>query len=206
VYVNQVAGTEAGLGGGWFDYFENPVAFPPIFERDNRLADWFTGSLEGEFDLRVEYRRITDPAGSYHHSNVVTIKMHNYQMVASITATPVIDFSKDVDLVIDGGDCHSYPKTTIINGHLRVVDPFFWTWGLDLEPATHTHGAAATPSCRTYVSLADNGDGNLAWSLDTSPMDKCGYTLTVRGYDRTIINNNGAIVHSAGKAVGFAVV
>ncbi len=37
-------------------------------------------------------------------------------------------------------------------------------------------------------------------------MDKCGYTLTVRGYDRTIINNNGAIVHSAGKAVGFAVV
>ncbi len=206
IYVSQIAGTEPGLGGGWFDYVENPVAFPPIFERDNRLADWFTGGLEGDFDLRVEYRRTTDVAGFYHHSNVVTIKLHNYQMVASTTATALIDFSKDVDLVIDGGDCHSYTKSTMINGHLRVIDPFFWTWGLDLQPATHTHGAAASPSCRTYTSLADSGDANRAWSLDTSPLDKCGYTLTLRGYDRTIINNNGAIVHSASKAVGFAVV
>jgi hypothetical protein len=206
IHSNQIAGTEPGLGGGWFDYVENPVASPPIFERDNRLADWQTGSLEGQFDLRVEYRRTTDAPGFYHHSNIVTITLHNYQMLASTAATAAIDFSKDVDLVIDGGDCHSYKKTTSINGHLRVIDPFFWAWGLDLEPSTHTNGAAAVPSCRTYTSLADNGDGSLAWTLDTSPMDKCGYTLTLRGYDRTIINNNGAIVHSAAKAVGFAVV
>src|SRR5258705_7722265 len=142
VHSNQIAGTEPGLGGGWFNYVENPVASPPIFERDNRLADWYTGTLEGQFDLRVEYRRTTDAPGFYHHSNIVTITLHNYQMVASTTATAVIDFSKDVDLVIDGGDCHSYKKTTSINGHLRVIDPFFWAWGLDLEPSTHTHGAA----------------------------------------------------------------
>jgi hypothetical protein len=154
----------------------------------------------------VEYRRVTDAPGFYLHSNIVAITLHNYQMVASTTATAVIDFSKDVDLVIDGGDCHSYTQKETINGHLRVVDPYFWTWGLDLQPATHTNGAAAVPSCRTYTALADGGDGILAWSLVTKPMDKCGYTLTLRGYDRTIINNNGAIVHSAAKAVGFSVI
>jgi len=208
VYVSQIAGTEPGLGGGWFSYVENPVAFPPIYERDNRLADWSTGLLEGDFDLRVEYRRATDPAGAYHHSNVVTIRLHNYQMVASIVASAVIDSGKDVDLVIDGGDCHSYTKNpaAVINGHLRVVDPYFGSWSLDLQPATHTNGTVPNPSCRTYISLSDIGDGNLAWSLNTSQMDKCGYTLTIRGYDRTILNSNVASAHSAGKAVGFAVI
>jgi hypothetical protein len=203
---SQIAGTEPALGGGWFDYLENPAAFPPIFERDNRLADWNTGSLEGVYDLRLEYRRTIDAPGFYHSSSVVTITLHNYNLVASIVANPTIDLSRDLDLVIDGGDCHSYSKSTVIDGHLRVIDPFFWTWSLDLQPATHTNGAAASPSCRTYTSLADNGDVNLAWSLDTNPLDKCGYTLTLRGYDRTIISNNGAIVHSAAKAVGFGVI
>jgi hypothetical protein len=205
-YVSEIAGTEPGLGGGWFSYAENPVASPPIFERDNRLADWFTGSLEGDFDLRVEYRRTTDPVGFYHHSSVVTLKLHNHQMVASTTATTVIDLSKDVDLVIDGGDCHSYAKSTTINGHLRVVDPFFGRWSLDLQPATHSHNAHASPACRNYTTLTDTGDANLAWSLDTSPMDKCGYTLTLVGSDRTIVDSNAASSHSGAKAVGFAVV
>ena len=61
-----IAGTEPGCGSGWFDYLENPLAFPPIFERDNRLGDWVTGALEGEFDLRVEYRRTSDAPGTFH--------------------------------------------------------------------------------------------------------------------------------------------
>ena len=137
--------------------------------------------------------------------------------MASTTASAAIDFSKDLDLVIDGGDCHSYAKGGSFTGHLRVQDPYFWTWGFELQPATHTNGAfpvydnplpppPTVPACRTYTSLADSGDSNLKWTLDTTPMDKCGYALILRGYDRTIINNNGAIVHSASKAVGFSVV
>ena len=64
---------------------------------------------------------------------------------------------------------------------------------------------APVPQCRTYTSLADPGDANLPWTLDTTPMDKCGYTLTLWGYDRTIIDSNGAIVHWNRKAVGFSV-
>jgi len=114
-------------------------------------------SILDPINARVRNLSADASANQTHHSNVVTIKLHNYQIMASVTATAVIDFSKDVDLVIDGGDCHSYSKTATISGHLRVIDPYFWMWGLDLQPATHTHGAAATPSCRTYLSLADNG-------------------------------------------------
>ncbi len=205
-YVTQVASTEPGLGGGWFDYIENPVAVPPILERDNRLADWYTGALEGIYDLRLEYRQVSDPAGFYYKSSVVTITVHNHNFVASTVATPTLDFTKDLDLVITGGDCFAYSQGDSFNGQLRVVDPYFWTWNLDLEPATHTHGTEAVPSCRTYNSLADSGDASLGWSLDTTNLDKCGYTLTLRGYDRTIIDNNGAVVHSNSKAVGFSVI
>lgn len=206
VPVAQVAGSEPGLGGGWFDYLENPVAAPPVFERDNMLAAWSTGALEGAYDLRLEYRRVTDPAGFYRSSSVVTIVLHNYQMTPSITATPTIDFTKDLDLVIDGGDCHSYSKGATFQGHLRAVDHFFWRWDFDLQPATHTNGANASPACRTYGSLVDGGDGNLLWSLDTSPLAKCGYTLMLRAYDRTILNSGSSYGHSAAKAVGFSVV
>ncbi len=206
VPVFQTAGTEPGLGGGWFSYMENPLAAPPIFEMDSRLADWSTGALEGDFDLRLEYRKVTDPAGLYHASQVVSIKLHNYQMVASATANSLIDFTKDLDLVIDGGDCHSYSQSTKIFGHLRAIDPYFGGWSLELQPSTHTNGTVAQPSCRTYTSLVDSGDANLAWTLDTSKLDKCGYTLMFHGTDRTIINNNGASMHTANKAVGFSVI
>ena len=146
------------------------------------LADWATGSLEGEFDLRLEYRRTADPSGAFHISDVVTIVLHNEPMTANNIAASAIDVSQDVDLVIDGGDCHSYTKGSSFSGHLRVVDQYFGGWSLDLQPSTHTHNAAPSPRCRTYSSLADGGDGNLGWTLDTSLMDKCGYTLTLVGY------------------------
>ena len=202
----QLSGSEPGCGSGWFDYLENPLAAPPIFERDNLLADWATGSLEGEFDLRLEYRRTADPSGAFHTSDVVTIVLHNEPMTANNIAAPAIDVSQDVDLVIDGGDCHSYTKGSSFSGHLRVVDQYFGGWSLDLQPSTHTHNAAPSPRCRTYSSLADGGDGNLGWTLDTSLMDKCGYTLTLVRYDRTIINNNTSSSHANHKAVGFSVV
>jgi hypothetical protein len=47
------------------------------------------------------------------------------------------------------------------------------------------------------------------WQLHTIQsgvaLDPCGYTLTLRAYDRAIINSNGAVVHQASKAVGFCV-
>jgi hypothetical protein len=203
--VNQVASVEPGLGGGWFDYVEDPTTTPPTYEIDARLADWVTGGLEGVYDLRLEYRRHTDPAGFYLRSASVTITLHNHNFTTNVVPGVALDPSLDLDIVILGGDCHSYTQGATINGALRVIDPYFWTWTLDVQPASHVHGAAVTPACRVYASLADGGDTSASYTIDTSVLDKCGYALILRGYDRTIRSNNGAAVHSAAKAVGFSV-
>ena len=190
---------------GWFDYLEDPTASPPIFERDNLLAWWSTGALEGAYNLRLEYYRVSAPL-VIHQSATVTIMLDNTNYIRTLIPAPVLDLSQTLDLVIDGGDCHSYEKGATINGHLRAVDTHFWKWTLDIQPASHTHGAATVPPCRSYGSLVDDGDGNAVWSLDTSPLDKCGYALTLAAYDRAIVNSNGAVVHWNYKAVGFSIV
>ena len=186
---------------------EDPLAALPIYERTSLLANWQTGSLNGEYDLRLAYTMdypIT-PASLIHYSNVVTIVLDNVNYVASPTANSVVDTASTLDIVIDGGDCHAYDKGVTIDGHLRAIDRHFWLWTLDLQPATHTNGAQASPQCRSYASLADGGDSNAEWHLDTSKLDKCGYTLTIRAYDRVILNSNAALKHENSKAVGFSV-
>lgn len=193
---------------GWFPYLENPLALPPILERTSRLAVWNTGSLNGHYKIRMIYTKDypVTPSSVIHYSDVVTIKLDNINYTVSPTPNSTVDTAYSLDLVIDGGDCHSYSKGTIINGHLRALDTHFWRWILELQPTTHTHGTVPLPRCRSYASLADNGDANAAWTLDTSALDKCGYTIMLHGYDRAIINSNGAVVHYNKKAVGFSVV
>jgi len=194
---------------GWIPYEEDPTATPPILERTSLLAWWNTGSLEGLYDLRLAYTKdypITSSSVIY-YSQVITITLDNTNYTVSPTPNAVVDPAYNLDLVIDGGDCHSYNKQKdTIKGHLRALDKYFWKWVLELQPTTHTHGTQASPPCRSYSSLVDQGDTNVQWSLDTTNLDKCGYTLTLWAYDRTIVNSNGAIVHWDKKAVGFSVV
>ena len=196
---------------GWFPYQENPLASPPILEERARLATWNSSGLEGHYDLRLAYT--TDYPGlnpaNIHYSDVVTLVIDNDGFSVSPTANVAVDPAFDLDIVIDGGDCHHYVQGDVIQGHLRAKDKHFWQWSLDLQPSTHTHGLQASPHCRSYGSLVDDGDDNAVWQLHTIQsgvaLDPCGYTLTLRAYDRAIINSNGAVVHQASKAVGFCV-
>ncbi len=191
---------------GWFPYQEDWTANPPILERTALLGWWQTAALpDGAYDIRLAYSTDYPTLSVITFSPTVTIILDNTQFVVSPTPNAVVDGSSTLDLVIDGGDCHSYQKGGHISGHLRALHDHFWAWTLDIQPSTHSHGAAAVPQCRSFGSLADTGDGNAPWSLDTTPLDKCGYTLTLRASDRTIVNSNGAIVHSGSKAVGFSV-
>jgi len=193
---------------GWFPYLEDPLAQYPILESTSCLARWSTGSLNGTYDLRLIYTKdypITSTS-VIHYSQIKTIVLDNTGFsVDKYNANPAVDPNFRLDIVIDGGDCHNYKQGTKILGHLRAIDSYFWKWRLDLQPTTHTNGVIASPSCRSYSSLSDHGDGNAAWSLETKNLDPCGYTLTLWAYDRTIVNSNGAIVHLARKAVGFSI-
>jgi hypothetical protein len=193
---------------GWFPYLENWLVTPPILERTALLAHWNTGTIEGEYDLRLAYTKVyPNPSPSdIQYSELVTIVVHNRDFTVSPTPNSVVDTGFDLDLVIDGGDCHSYLQKGIINGHLRAINDYFWKWELRPEPATHTHGTQTSPACKSYGSLTDKGYSNAPWTLDTTSLDKCGYTATLWAYDRTIVNSNGAVVHRQWKAVGFSVV
>ena len=197
---------------GWFPYLEDMTVSPPIFEERALLAVWSTGSLEGHYDLRLIYTDDDpyDPSAVIHASDVVTIVLDNTNFTVNPVATNAVDTGYALDLVIDGGDCHSYAQNATIHGHLRARDKHFWKWVLELQPTTHTHGLQASPRCKSYGSLSDQGPTNDAWQLaitqGTAKLDKCGYTLTLWAYDRTIVNSNGAIVHWNKKAVGFSVI
>jgi hypothetical protein len=192
---------------GWFPYQEDWTASPPILERTALLAAWNTAALpDGAYDIRLAFSTDYPALSVITYSPVVTIILDNTEFVVSPTANTAIDATSTLDIIIDGGDCHAYQQgIDNITGQLRALHDHFWFWTLDLQPVTHTHNTQPVPRCRSFNSLADQGDADTAWSLNTAQLDKCGYTLTLWAWDRTIVDSNGAIEHMASKAVGFSV-
>jgi hypothetical protein len=187
---------------GWYVYTPNPAV--EIYSWDYYLGVLQAGALaDGDYTIRFEY---TDEIGNPVQADVFSIVVCNKGMVVSPTANTSVDMSYDLDLVIDGGDCHSYsPGSPKIDGHLRVVHPYFGWWSLELEPASHTHGVKPSPETRSYSSLGDNGDSNAPWSLDTMLLDPCGYTVSLHARSRVILNSSpGYWPYYGPKAVGFA--
>lgn len=199
---------------GWLEYQENAVAFPAVFERTAKLSTWNTNGLpDGAYDLRLAYTTDNPSAGTPSHiaySLTKTIMLCNTGFALSAAVPPLagLDLSATLDLVITGGDCRKYSKQAneTVQGELRVAHPYFGSWNLDLQPTSHTHGITPTPVSREFVTPPDTGDAAEAWTLAVGGLDACGYTITLWGYDRTIIDSNGAIVHWNRKAVGFSVV
>lgn len=187
---------------GWYEYKQNPTTH--IFSTDNYLAGWNAGAkADGVYTIRFIH---TDEFNNEVIADEFSIMICNKGMEVSPTANAVVDFSKDLDLVIDGGDCHSYTAASpSISGHVRAVHPYFAWWALVLEPASHTHGTSPVPPSRTHATLADTGDANASWSLDTTPLDPCGYTVSLNAHTRVILNSNpGYFPYYGPKAVGFA--
>lgn len=195
--------TQTADSDGWFIY--KPDAPTHIFTNDdNHLANWNTGGLEdGTYTLRFEY---TDEVGTELIADELSIIITNKGMSVSPTANASVSPAHDLDLVIDGGDCHSYtPSDSLINGHVKAVHDYFALWTLELQPTAHTHDIIPTPAGRTYSSLGDNGDANSTWTLDTTKLDPCGYTVSLMARTRVILNSDPGYLPLYGpKAVGFA--
>jgi hypothetical protein len=198
IYLTQSADTE-----GWFNYLPDPTNH--IFSNDdNHLANWNTGGLaDGTYTIRFEY---TDVFGHSLIGDEFSIVICNKGITVSPTPNTVVDSSYNLDLVIDGGDCHSYtPADSIIHGHVRAVHPYFALWYVDLQPSSHTHGVVPIPTGRSYSSLTDQGDANAPWTLNTALLDPCGYTVSLLARTRVILNSNPGYFPLYGpKAVGFA--
>ena len=186
---------------GWFTYKQNPAV--GLYNVNNYLAHWdATSKDDGAYTIRFVH---TDEFNNEVIADQFTIIVNNKPMTISPTANATVDTAFDLDLVIDGGDCHSYSANDpTINGHLRAVHPYFADWSLDLQPTSHTHGTLPAPISRSYSALGDNGDANGTWSLDTSALDPCGYTVSLSAHTRVILNSSSNFPYYAPKAVGFA--
>lgn len=187
---------------GWFTYKQNAAA--GLYNEDNHLAWWNTGGLtDGSYTIKLLY---TDEFGTEQTGDLFSMIINNKPMTVSPTANTVVDNGFDLDEVIDGGDCHSYTDASpTINGHLRATHPFFASWSLQLEPTTHTHGTIPSPTSRSYSALGDTGDSNTVWTLNTAPLDPCGYTVSLLASTRVILNSSTQFPLYGPKAVGFAV-
>jgi hypothetical protein len=197
-----ISNTQSADADGWFVY--QPDAPGHIFTNDdNHLANWSTAGLDdGTYTLRFEY---TDEVGNPLIGDEFSIIITNKGMSVSPTANASVDPAYNLDLVIDGGDCHSYtPSDSIIHGHVKAVHEYFALWTLELQPTSHTHGIIPSPDSRTYSFLGDTGDGNFAWTLDTAKLDPCGYTVSLMARTRVILDSDGQLPLYGPKAVGFA--
>ncbi|MCW3126850.1 MAG: hypothetical protein JWO03_2508 [Bacteroidetes bacterium] len=187
---------------GWYIYKDN--IYTSMHNVDSYLCSWNANTKpDGLYTIRFEH---TDEFGNISaDTDQFVIMVCNKGMSISPTANTSVDTAYDLDLVIDGGDCHSYtPGDPTINGHLRAVHPYFSSWSIALQPTTHTHGVTPVPVSRIVTSPADNGDANAVWSLDTSSLDPCGYTVSIGAHTRVILNSNMQLPYYAPKAVGFA--
>ena len=98
---------------GWFIYRQNPAI--GLYNTNNYLAHWdATSKDDGVYTIRFVH---TDEFNNDVIADQFTIIVNNKKMTISPTANAVIDAAFDLDLVIDGGDCHSYSANDpVING------------------------------------------------------------------------------------------
>ncbi len=187
---------------GWFEYLDNFPANKKV------LGDYLVGFSSGvvtdeAVTLRVSVRVNGGPEVVVDEFD---LQIDNTPTITSPTPNASVDMSSDVDIVIDGLDCKLYKKgvTTQINGHLRAKHRHFNAWQLDLQPSAHANGAAPTPNFRAHGSVNDPGNDNLPWSLDLTPMDECGYTVSLVVSSRVIQNSTPILFPTVGvKYVGF---
>jgi hypothetical protein len=189
---------------GWFVYKQNPAI--GLYNIYNYLAGWnASGMTDGTYTIRFVH---TDELNNEVIADQFSIIVCNKGMTISPTANTSVDLAYDIDLVIDGGDCKFYkPEAPIITGHVRATHPYFASWSLDLQPTAHTNGAVPVPASRSYSALGDTGDTGIdpsgKWTLDTTPMHVCGYTVSLGAHTRVILNSWAGFPHYVPKAVGF---
>lgn len=89
-------------------------------------------------------------------------------------------------------------------GLLKVVHPYFGRYDLDLQPDSSSTLVPSAGQPLDCQSLIDDGPEAGTWSLDTAALPRCGYTVRLQGWDRTLVND-GNSNHYGVKYVGFAV-
>jgi hypothetical protein len=109
---------------------------------------------------------------------------------------PLTVYSPQVELHITSpsGDCGDVKVGNVIHGTYSVTDHFFGTLGLSLVPIT-VGGIPqpinpVIPSGPTLYPAAGTFGTSGIWTLDTTGMTPCGYTVVLSAWDRALVSDS----------------
>ena len=128
------------------------------------------------YDLRVDLYNAPNPDIQ---SNVSTVLVNNEAPVAVLTPT--------------FGECGKVAPGDTISGTFTATATDFGSFYFTILPPGPANGVLPAPASGVSVKLggaiSDPGLVNASFSLNTTGMDPCGYSLTLNVWDRTNVNS-----------------
>ncbi len=156
------------------------------------LAVWITNQpMTGLWEIGIVAR------------DTITNQSFAAQTICGISGSPTVNVWLDevgptADVEIKGfsvppgpiqtaGECDTFTKGVTLHGTYSVSDEHFGSLSLTIQPLSHANGAAIVPPTRVYGPpdfVPTTGESG-TWTLDTTPMDPCGYVVRLSTSDRT---------------------
>jgi len=164
-------------GDGYYPYQNYS---PDHFVEGELLGAWYSTAADSgnAYDLRVDLSVDGNPAHDI-HSDVVTLLVNNETPTAILTPT--------------FGECGKVAPGDTISGVFTATATDFGSFGFTILPPGPANGVLPVPPSGASVELggaiADPGVVNMAFALNTTGMDPCGYSLTLGVWDRTNVNS-----------------
>jgi hypothetical protein len=110
-----------------------------------------------------------------------------------------------VDVQITGliGNCGKFTPPAAVSGTFVARDLYLGSWSLSTspQPPAPVNPSAPVPSSGNVQTPPSPGSN---WTLNTTNMTPCGYTITIVAVDRAIVNSAG-VGHWASFAQGFCI-
>lgn len=188
---------------GFYTYREHgtPVlgAWRRVSSMNRLLVPWNTAApMTGQWEIKLEAKDtltgtiyqagiITCPDGTTLQS--VRVRLDEIAPVADIAIT---GFSRGGGPVQPAIDCAKFQIGDIIHGTYSGTDEHFRRLDFELQPASVTGGATVEPPQRVFGApdFVPTGGEAGTWTLDTTLMAPCGYTIKLLVHDRTIVSGS----------------
>jgi len=156
----------------------------------NALTDWYPPAQANDlWEIKLDaLDAASNPLGEVRYR----IQLDN--------TPPVCDIHID-----NGGDCKRFSQPSDIMGHVYAVDPegYPGSYSIWVEPQNLPGGVGAlTPV--SPVSGETGPEPGDPWTLDTTNMSPCAYTVQVQAVNRVIVDSVTVGFYSPIAAVGFA--
>jgi hypothetical protein len=159
-------------------YYSYQDYSPDHFVEGQILGVWNTTLADSgyAYDLRVDLYNAPNPDIQ---SNVVTVLVNNQAPTATLTPT--------------FGECGKLAPGDTITGVFTATATDFGTFYFTILPPGPANGVLPVPASGTSIMLggaiSDPGVVNESFSLNTTGMSPCGYSLTLNVWDRTNVNS-----------------